>query len=58
MPATSRVLAFSLDTGERGEIDLLQFGIDAGDTTPTRRPPRRMPFVVWQKVARQLKNVQ
>ena len=50
--------AFSLDPGERGETDLLQFGIDTGDATPTRQPPRRMPFVVRQEVARQLKNMQ
>ena len=50
--------AFSLDTGERGETDLLQFGIDTGDATLTRQPPRRMPFVVRQEVARQLKNIQ
>ena len=31
--------AFSLDPGERGETDLLQFGIDTGDATPTRQPP-------------------
>ena len=50
--------AFSLDPGERGETDLLQFGIDTGDATPTRQPPRMMPFVVRQEVARQLKNMQ
>jgi hypothetical protein len=50
--------AFSLDPGERGETDVLQFEIDTGDATPTRQPPRRMPFVVRQEVARQLKNMQ
>ena len=50
--------AFPLDPGEREETDLLQFEIDTGDATPTIQPPRRMPFVVRQEVARQLKNMQ
>ena len=32
--------------------------IDTGDTTPKKQPPRRMPFMVREEVARQLKNMQ
>ena len=50
--------AFSLDQGERGETDLLQFHIDTGEAQPKKLPARRMPLVVRQEVARQLKEMQ
>ena len=50
--------AFCLDDNERGETDILQFGIDTGDSPPQNLPARRMPLVVRQEVARQLKDMQ
>lgn len=49
---------FSLEEGERGETDIVQFEIDTGDSPPQKQPPRRMPFVVRQEVAKQLKQMQ
>ena len=49
---------FSLEEGERGETDIVQFEIDTGDAPPQKQPPRRMPFVVRQEVAKQLKQMQ
>ena len=48
----------ALEEGERGETDLITMGIDTGDAPPCKQAPRRMPFVVRQEVARQLKNMQ
>lgn len=49
---------FSLEEGERGETGIVQLEIDTGDAPPRRQPPRRMPFVVRQEVAKQLKQMQ
>jgi len=49
---------FSLEEGERGETSLLAMEIDTGDAPPRKQPPRRMPFLVREEVARQLKNMQ
>ena len=49
---------FSLEEGERGETDIVQFEINTGDAPPQKQPPRRMPFVVRQEVAKQLKQMQ
>ena len=49
---------FSLEEGERGETDLVEFFIDTGDTPPLRQRPRRMPFAVREEVARQLTLMQ
>ena len=35
---------FSLEEGERGETDIVQFEIDTGDAPPQKQPPGRMPF--------------
>ena len=50
--------AFSLDPEERGETDLVQLEIHTGDAPPKKQPVRRMPFVVRQEIARQLKHMQ
>ena len=47
-----------LEDHERGETDLIELSIDTGDTEPRRCAPRRMPFVVREEVARQLKAMQ
>ena len=49
---------FSLEESERGETGIVQFEIDTGDAPPQKQPPRRMHFVVRQKVAKQLKQMQ
>ena len=49
---------FSLEEGECGEINIVQFEIDTGDAPPQKQAPRRMPFVVRQEVAKQLKQMQ
>ena len=49
---------FSLDEGERGETDLVEFHIHTGGTVPLRQRPRRMPFAVRKEVARQLELMQ
>ena len=49
---------FSLDEGERGETDLVEFHIHTGDTVPLWQRPRRMPFAVRKEVARQLELMQ
>ena len=50
--------AFSLEEGERGETDIVQFDIDTADDPPQKQPPRRIHFVVRQEVAKQLKQMQ
>ena len=47
--------AFSINPGERGETDLVQIEVDAGDAS---QPVRRMPFAVRQEVAKQLRSMQ
>ena len=49
---------FSLEEGERGETDLVTMSIDTGDAHPQKQAPRRMPFVLRQEVAKQLKDMQ
>ena len=49
---------FSLEEGERGETSLVAMGIDTEGSTPCKQPPRRMPFVVRQEVAKQLRDMQ
>ena len=49
---------FSLEEGERGETDIVTMSIDTGDSHPRKQALRRMPFVVRQEVAKQLKNMQ
>ena len=49
---------FSLEEGERGETNLVELGIDTGDSPPVRQPLRRMPFAARQEVARQLESMQ
>ena len=49
---------FSLDEGEHGETSLVTMDIDTGDASPRKQPPRRMPFMVREEVARQLKCMQ
>ena len=49
---------FSLEEGEHGETDMMQFEIDTGDAPPQKQPPRKMPFVVRQEVAKQLTQMQ
>ena len=49
---------FSLEDQERGETDLVEMRILTGDAAPKKLPARRMPFVVRQEVARQLKLMQ
>ena len=48
---------FALEDGECGETDLLQFEIDTGNAVPNRQHPRRMPFLVREEVAKQLKKM-
>ena len=48
---------FSLEDGERGETDLMDMEIDTGDASPRKQAPRRMPFVVRQEVAKQIKDM-
>ena len=49
---------FCLEGGERGETSLVAMEIDTGDAPPRKQPPRRMPFLVREEVARQLENMQ
>ena len=49
---------FSVEEGERGETDIVQFETDTGDSPSQKQPLRRMPFVVRQEVAKQLKQMQ
>ena len=45
--------AFTLEDGERVEMDLVNMKMDTGDTSPKKQPPRQTPF--WQKLAKKLK---
>ena len=49
--------AFSLEVGERGETEVVQFEIDTGDTAPKKQCPHHMPFSVRQEVSRQLRKM-
>lgn len=55
---TQHHAAFSLEDGERGEMDIVTMSIDTGNSQPIRQPPRRMPFVVSGEVAKQLRDMQ
>ena len=48
--------AFCLETGERGETDLVEFHIDTGNASPLRQHARRMPFAVRMEVAKQCRS--
>ena len=37
---------FSLEEGERGEMDFFPMEINTGDNNPKKQSPRRMPFAV------------
>ena len=50
--------AFCLEEYERGETDLVQFQIDTGEALPKKLSTWRMPLIVRQEVARQLKEMQ
>ena len=50
--------AFCIQEGERGDTSLVAMEIETGDATPRKQPPRRMPFMVREEVARQLKSMQ
>lgn len=49
---------FSVEEGERGETGIVQIEIDTEDSSPQKQPPKRMPFVVRNEVAKQLKQMQ
>ena len=49
---------FSLEDGERRETDLVSMNIDTEGAPPRKQVPRRMPFIVHQEVAKQLKKMQ
>ena len=51
-------MVFGLEEGERGETDIVTMTIDTGDAQPRKQAPRRMPFVVRQEVAKQLRGMQ
>ena len=48
-------MVFSLEEGEHGETDIVTMTIDTGDAQPRKQAPQRMPFVVRQEVAEQLR---
>ena len=49
---------FSLEDGEQGETDLVEFKIDTGDAIPKRQAVRRIPFAARQEIADQLEKMQ
>ena len=49
---------FSLEAGERGETDLMQFELNTADALPKKQPPRRIPHAAQQEVAQLLKEMQ
>ena len=50
--------AFSLDSHERGETELLTMEIETGEAAPKKQAARRMPFAVRSEVAKQLRDMQ
>ena len=50
--------AFSLDSQNRGETDLIEMEIHTGEEAPRKVSACRMPFAVRQEVAKQLHNMQ
>ena len=49
---------FSLEEGERREINFVRMEINTADAQPIKQPPRRMPFIVLPEVGKQLKGMQ
>ena len=49
---------FSLEEGERGETDLVEFEINTGEGIPKRQPVRRMPFAARKEISEQLEKMQ
>ena len=49
---------FSLEDGERGETNLVEFKIATGDAIPKRQAVRRIPFAARQEIADQLEKMQ
>jgi len=49
---------FSVEEDERGETDLVQFGIDTGEAPPKKQPARRIPYAARQEVAIHLQKMQ
>ena len=47
---------FSLDEGEQGETNLVEFNIDTGESTPINQVAHRVPFAVRQEIAAQLET--
>ena len=50
--------AFSVTEGERGETNWTEMHINTADAVPKKQPVRRVPFAVWQEVAKQLAKMQ
>ena len=48
---------FSLEDGERGETDLVEFKIDTGDAIPKRQAVRRIPLAARQEITDQLEKM-
>ena len=48
---------FSLEEGERGGTSLAEFAINTGDSAPKKQAARRIPYVVRQEIASQLKRM-
>ena len=48
----------SIDESDRGETRLAELKIDTGEAQPRKQVVRRMPFLVRQEVAKQLKRMQ
>ena len=55
---TQHHAVFSLEEGERGEMDIITMSIDTGDSPPVRQHPRRLPFLLRGEVAKQLRDMQ
>ena len=45
---------FSLEDGERGETNLVEFSIDTGESAPIKQAARRVPFSARQEIVAQL----
>ena len=49
---------FSLDEGERGKTNPVEFNIVTGESTPIKQVARRVPFATCQEIAVQLSKMQ
>ena len=49
---------FSMDKGERGETNHVEFNIDTGESTPIKQVARRVSFAARQEIAAQLSKMQ